>query len=132
MMSLVNEQERQALIAQWDEAVKAMARRDGAIAHLAERIADIKKVVAALDVEWQQQRDFFEREQTANRNIEVAIAEEERKVARLREVCITPLILVCYMHVSVRVWIYTCGVLTDLLLVCMVVCAGALYVVSWR
>jgi chromosome segregation ATPase len=77
--------ERNYLLGQWEEAVKAMHRRDKAIEAAEERYAEGKQWVEKRQKQLKSRMEFHQVENANNREIEVKIEQEERVLAKYRE-----------------------------------------------
>ena len=78
-------QERNYLLRQWEDAVKAMHRRDKAIEAAEERYAEGKQWVEKRQKQLKSRIEFHQVENANNREIEVKIEQEERVLSKYRE-----------------------------------------------
>jgi chromosome segregation ATPase len=77
--------ERNYLLQQWEEAVKAMHRRDKAIEAAEERYAEGKQWLEKRNKQLKSRIEFHQVENANNKELEVKIAQEERVLAKYRE-----------------------------------------------
>lgn len=78
-------EERNYLLRQWEDAVKAMHRRDKAIEAAEERYAEGKQWVEKRQKQLKSRIEFHQVENANNREIEVKIEQEERVLSKYRE-----------------------------------------------
>jgi chromosome segregation ATPase len=76
--------ERQELLTQWDEAVKAMHRRDEAIQQAGERYADGKQWLQKRTDQLKSRAKFHNLESQNNKDAEIKITKEERVLTKYR------------------------------------------------
>lgn len=77
--------ERQALIAQWQESLEAISRRDGDIAAAGERFGRVRAAVAARRAHINEQVALLDRVTSENVELERAITGRERSLGNARE-----------------------------------------------
>jgi coiled-coil domain-containing protein 39 len=77
-------EERQRVIAKWDEAERAVQRRDNDIAQAGERLIDVKLQAQEKTNILQEQKHFLEQEKANNKQVELDIAQSERVLANKR------------------------------------------------
>ena len=76
--------ERQQLVAQWEEAVIAIKRRDAAIQDAAERFAEQRRGLRERQALLDERARFFEQEAANNKELGLRIAATERALTKLR------------------------------------------------
>jgi chromosome segregation ATPase len=78
-------EERHGLLQQWEEAVKAMHRRDAAIQAAADRYTEGKAWIDKRQRTLKGRKEFLQAELTSTRDMGVRIEEEDRQLAKYRE-----------------------------------------------
>lgn len=78
-------EERQAMIARWDESKRQLQRRDATIAEAGERIVELRERVSGLEGQVEEGKEFLEREQKSNHAVGAQIEQAERAAERLRK-----------------------------------------------
>lgn len=78
-------EERHHLLEQWEEAVKAMHRRDAAIQQAADRYTEGKAWIEKRQRILKARKDFLQAELTSTRDLDDRIEEEDRQLEKYRE-----------------------------------------------
>eukprot|EP00698_Gefionella_okellyi_P005721 TRINITY_DN15185_c0_g1_i1.p1 TRINITY_DN15185_c0_g1~~TRINITY_DN15185_c0_g1_i1.p1 ORF type:complete len:936 (-),score=307.22 TRINITY_DN15185_c0_g1_i1:68-2806(-) len=77
--------ERTDLLAQWDEAIQAMQRRDEAIRAAGEKFAENKQTLRALQEAVAENKKFFDDQVQANKEMEAESTKHDRTIAKYRQ-----------------------------------------------
>lgn len=78
-------EERHSLLQQWEDAVKAMHRRDAAIQAAADRYTEGKAWIEKRQKRLKARQEFLQAEVTSTRDLDSRILEEDRQLAKYRE-----------------------------------------------